>query len=461
MAKATKGRPQACDLLIRNAHVLTMDKKRTIVPVGAIAVTGRDIVAVGRDSDLAKRFRPHRVIDAGSAPVHPGYTDLHYHATVHIISKLIADAPAGSRDAGPWVAQRYERFHNVADDEDDYAAALLCGLEMVLNGFTAVMDPGTAFVPDILAEAMTAVGMRATVSDPYLMDFKGPQLSNIKRTPVSKKRAFGQLGKQLWRNRDPNALVRGHVAIYGMGSQTVELTEAAKELADKNKCPFTMHQSMCLDDAEFDERRFGKSAFPFWEERGVLGPNCVFVHMNVLRDDDIRPIVKSGMTTVWVPGNSLFYGTRSEVPNRIPEIYRKGGNVAFGIDVCKTWTFGHNTLLAYYIGREEGHYLSAGDLLEMQTIRGARAMGLEKQIGSLEAGKRADIVIRTNSAPQLHPIFEIEKRVALQSLTGSVDTVIVDGRMVVRHGRHTMLDEAVVYDRAKRSAANLLRKADF
>lgn len=305
---------------------------------------------------------------------------------------------------------------------------------------------------------MAAVGLRATLADAYLMDNKGPQLSNIARAPVDRERCFAQLGKQLWRNADEDALVRGHVAIYGMGSQTVELMAAAKALAEEKGAPFTMHQSMCLDDAAFDDDRLGRHPMAYWADEGLLGRSCVFVHMNVLRDDEIEPIAASGMSPVWCPGNSFFYATRRTIRNRLPELARRGVNVTFGTDVCKTWTFAHNMLLAYYLAREEDQYLSAMDLLQLQTANGARAMGLEKKIGSLEAGKRADIVIRTNDAPEALPVFDVPRRVALHGLARTVDTVIVDGRVIVKGGHHAWLDEGVVYAKAKESAARLLKR---
>ncbi len=115
--------------------------------------------------------------------------------------------------------------------------------------------------------------------------------------------------------------------------------------------------------------------------------------------------------------------------------------------------------MAYYIAREERQWLSADDLLAIQTINGAKAMGLEGLIGSLEPGKRADLVIRTNDNPQSYPIHHVERDLILYNLTKTVDTVIVDGRIVVKNGRHTLVDEQVVYDLAQKAAEHLLESA--
>ncbi|MCH8087785.1 MAG: amidohydrolase family protein, partial [Chloroflexi bacterium] len=153
------------------------------------------------------------------------------------------------------------------------------------------------------------------------------------------------------------------------------------------------------------------------------------------------------------------YGIRKRVPNRIPELYHKGLNIGFGLDVSKTWTFGHNTLLAYNIAREEEQYLFSDDLLAIQTINGAKAMMVDDRLGSLEPGKRADLVIRSNDSPWNYPVHHIERDLTLYSLTRSVDTVIVDGRIVVKNGHHVLLDEEVIYQRAQKAAEKLLEGA--
>ena len=192
----------------------------------------------------------------------------------------------------------------------------------------------------------------------------------------------------------------------------------------------------------------------------MLDARCVFVHMNHLWEDELDPIVESGMTPVWVPGNTFYYATRREVPSRMAELFHRGVNVTLGQDVSKAWAFGQSPLLDYYIAREEGHYLSPTDLIQIQTINGARAMGLEERIGSLEPGKRADIVIRTTDLPEAYPLVFPERGIVLQALSKAVDTVLVDGRTVLRGGRLTNMDEAVIYAGAQASAERLLAAAD-
>lgn len=291
------------------------------------------------------------------------------------------------------------------------------------------------------------------------MDQRGPQLADIKGAPIDHRRCMKLLGSELWRNNDPDSLIRGHVAIFGMGAESEELALAAKRCAEAAGAPFTMHQSQSIDDTEFDDRRFGKHAVVHLFERGILGRNCVFAHMDVLRPDEYQPVIESGLSLVWSI-NAWYYGTRLHVRNPMPQLHREGGNVTIGLDVSKAGSFGCGQIYTnYLLARDQGDYLSPDDLLAMHTINGARAMQLEDRLGSIESGKRADIVIRTNAVPEAIPIYNLERQHLLVAGAKSIDTVIVNGRIVMKGGHSTLLDENVVYKHADRAAQRMRQRA--
>ena len=451
----------ACDLLIRHAHILTCDQIDSTFPDGAIAIRGRDIVAIGADEAISASYDSLRSIDAQGGLVHPGFIDMHYHFTFHLVSKLIAEADFGGEDPGPWVADQYTRLINAIEDEEEYASSLLLGLDMLKSGVTAVMDPGSAFEPDNLARASDALGFRVSVADPWLLDEKGPQISDVRRATFDRDAAIKGLGKQLWRNKDKNSRVTAHVSVYGMGNDSDELRLAAKHCADMNNAPFNMHQSQSVDDAEFDDRRFGRHPLVHFEKIGLLGDNCVFVHMNVLRPDEIDPVVNSGMSVVWSPTNSWYYGTRQTVRTPFPTLHKRGVNICIGLDVSKAASFGDQIYSAYLLARDQGEYISPTDLLRMYTINGAKALKAEKTLGSLEVGKRADIVIRNNEAPEAWPRHNIVRHQLLLAKSRTVDTVLVDGEILVKGGRLTRTDEDAIYETSDKAARTMRQRAGF
>jgi cytosine/adenosine deaminase-related metal-dependent hydrolase len=266
------------------------------------------------------------------------------------------------------------------------------------------------------------------------------------------------MGGQLWRNADPEALVQGHIAIYGSASASDELQLAAKVRADEHGVPLHQHQSMTAEEAADEDARLGRHLFVHYAEIGVLGPNCAFVHMNVLRDDEVEVIADSGSTIVWHPGNFMFYGIGAHQRTRMAELYERGVNIAFGTDIAKYWSIGEGPFLGYLVTREAGGYLPAESLFEMQTVNAARAVGFADRIGSLEAGKRADVVIRTDALADAQPGLNPVQEMVLIGRTKTVDTVIVDGQVVLRGGVPTRVDEGAVYAAARASARRLCER---
>jgi len=457
-AKSGDAIPQGCDLMIHNGYVLTLDQNRTVYPRGAVAITGNAIMAVGPEAELRRCFAPAHSLDARGAIVHPGMIDAHCHVTLQPTRGVLPEMASHSNEPSP-----FDLWLDAITPEDEHVGALHASLEMLRNGFTGFMDPGTAYEPSAIAEAATAVGIRATVADPFLWDVEGilPTASYLKRAPASRDRALKLLGGELRRNRDPDALVRGHVAIYGAGSASDELTKAAKECADRNNAVLTTHQSFYSGDTGADDRRYGRHPLVHLSELGVLGENCTFVHMNIIRDDEVAPIVDSGMSIVWHPGNYQYYAIAQQQRGRMHELWEKGVNLTLCVDVAKAWTFGDMGLIAYLVAREEGGSISVEGILEMQTCRAAKAVGMADIVGSLEPGKRADIVIRTNDLPEQRPGLNMLREMILVSRSKSVDTVLVDGRIVLRRGEPVMVDSEMVLERSRQSARRLASQVGF
>ena len=453
-------RPETCDLLILHGQVLTLDATRRIINDGAVAVTGTRIVAVGGSAELAGRFQARRRLDARGGLVHPGYIDGHTHASLHLSRGAITDNPRPK--GGKLGPGAYDRWINALDDEAEYDSALMAAVEMVKNGFTGFVEAATAFEPDAVAAACEAVGIRVTLGDPFMWDLIGgePAAGTIKRAPADPGRVEKILGTQLKRNGNKDALVRGHVALYGLGSATEPLLRQAKRLADQAGSVFHQHQNFMAGDADYDRQRFGRDPLVHLAETGILGKNVCFTHMNVLSEAEVEAVARSGMALVWQPGNYMFYAIGKQAPNRMPALYERGTPITFGADVAKTWTYGELGYIGYLLARSEGGYLPSESLVEMFTRCGAVAFGLPDDLGALEAGRLADIVIRDPDLADHQPGVNPLRQLALVDRTKGVDTVVVNGEIVVRGGQLTRLDEALVYAQARASTRRMAQRAE-
>ena len=453
MSKPVK---KSCDILIRRACVLTMNPSRTIFSNGAIAISGASIVAVGPDAEIAAMWQSNREIAADGAIVHPGFIDAHLHVNAQTCRGYFRGDTSKGGQKGP----NYADWKAALEPEDEAAATSLAAIEMLRHGITTFVEPGSAFDPHAVAAAAGAAGIRCSLSDPYLWDdtetmasipgLLSPSLAA--RVPPDSKRCLKLLGGQLFRNADKDGIAHGHIALYGEGTATDELFKTAKAKADEAGVILNSHIGFDIGLATAMEKRWGKARFKHLDELGVLGRNTMFVHMNLIRDEEIAPILDSGMSMVWCPFAYASRGTPLQQATRIPELRKRGAAVAIGTDSARQSSAGDAGYLAFVLSAAAGHALQPEDVIELQTLGGARAAGLETIIGSIEVGKRADVVVRARHEPELGPGIDPAHQLIAVSHGPTADTVLVNGKMVMRHGRSTLLDEEAVSSNARASA---------
>jgi cytosine/adenosine deaminase-related metal-dependent hydrolase len=463
---ANPDRTEDIALLVRHAYVLTMDEADTIIPDGAIAIDGGRIVAVGDDAAIAARYRAARTIDAHGAPAHPGLVECHLHASFQSFRGALPDQLVETDAFNSFESV----FFNTVNDEEEYLSCLLASMEMIRNGTTCFLEAGTVLTPEMAARAAEAVGIRAVISDAFIWDQPQGMAQGmtdthpadcpgcaaaakarpiLERAPRTREEAMRAMGAELRRNDDPEALVTGHVAILGLGTASETLMMAAKEKADAAGVILNLHQSYSPADTEADRERFGGvDPLVHLAEVGFLAPNVTFGHANHLTDAECDKVVEFGPNLAWAPAASMMWGHGGSIHGRHAELWRRGANVALGSDSAN-WSNSFDLFrqanLAVLTARDSHHdrtYLVAEDGLRMASIAGARAAGLANRIGSIEVGKRADIVIHTLDRPEMIPTTNMIRNLFYASGSKSVHTVIVDGKVVLDEGRFTRLNEA-------------------
>ena len=454
--------PQHCDLIIKDGCLLTMDSRRTIVPSGAVAIKGHTIAAVGPVEQILRDWRALDVIDAKGAIVHPGCVDAHLHVNAQTCRGFFrGDASKGSA-SGP----NYADWKATLTPEDESAAAGLACVEMLRHGITTFVEPGSAFEPDAVVDATEKIGVRCTLAEPYLWDTTEvmeaiPGLASktlFARVPPDRDRCLKLLGSQLHRNKDKDGITHGHVALYGEGSASDELFVAAKEIADRAGVILNTHIGFDLDLAAAMERHWGEPRFVHLQKLGVLGPNTTWVHMNLIRDDEVDIVAQSGLSIVWCPLAYVSRGTPLRAPTRIPEMKKRGVNVALGTDSARQSSSGDAGFLALQLSGGAGHAVVSEDVFEMMTLGGAQAAGLSHLIGSLEAGKRADIVIRAIDHAEVMPTIDPVHQLVTVGHGPSADTVLVNGRVVLRGGHATRVDDSELFAKARASVAQVIER---
>ncbi len=480
---ASKGQataPLPADILVRHGYIITMDAERRLIPDGAIAIAGGKIIAVGEDADIASRFFASQVIDAEGAPVHPGFIECHMHASFQLYRGALPDHLAES-DAFDTVEAQ---FYNTVNDEEEYLSVLLSAIEMVRSGTTCFLEAGTVLTPESAARAAKLVGIRAILGDPFIWDqpqgFAQGKLEDtesckacashgrvhqeLKRAPKTKAEALAVMGQELRRNSHKDALVRGHVAILGLGTASEDLMNQAKDCADAAGVVLNLHQSYSAADTAADCARFGKDPLVHLAETGFLDRNIVFGHGNHFTDAECEALIDRGASIAWAPAASMMWGHGSTVHGRHAEIYRRGGNIALGSDSANwsndfdLWRQASLAVMSAREAHEDRTYLVAEDGLEMATLGGARATGMLDRIGSIESGKCADIVIHTLDRPELVPVTNMVRGLFYSARSKSVHTVIIDGKVVLLAGEFPAFRERELLKDIGRASASLLKR---
>jgi 5-methylthioadenosine/S-adenosylhomocysteine deaminase len=287
------------------------------------------------------------------------------------------------------------------------------------------------------------------------------------REPQNFDQAVEGLGHQLWRNADENALVTGSIALRGLGTASAELIAYAKQVAAKHGAILNMHQSYNDADRDAVRRMFGTDPIIGLERLGVLDEGLLLGHANLLTDREVAALVRSGAGISWAPAASMMWGHQSALESRHAEVWTSGGSVGLGSD-SGNWSnsfdlFRQATLSIFVsrtIRRDRGA-LGVADVLRIATVGGAKAVGLEDRVGSLIPGKRADIVIHSPRTPELVPAADPLRNLIYSSGSKSVDTVIVDGTVVLRAGKLTTVDEADAFDKVNSAARAMFERVGY
>lgn len=450
-----------CDTLIKNARIITVDAKRRIYDPGAVAIDGSRIVDVGAELAVAARVNAGETIDADGGIVHPGFIDAHnhiVHTTCRGVFKSVFDTGSSPVNFADWKAG--------VTDQDEAVATAMASVEMLRSGFTLFIEPGSLFSTALAADAVERVGIRALFSPLYLWDRREPfdaipslaSESLMRRAPIDHKRSMRQLDQELHRNRNRDALVRGYIFVYGEGTGSAELLEAAHACARAHQVPLHLHAGYVPGGAEIYRSMTGTSQIVHLRDMGVLDEQTVIVHANILDEEEEKAVRETGCQIIWCPVGFFSLGIAGQASFMMGERRRSGTRISLGADGAFDFPPGDTIRAARLMSQAYADPFSPEALLEMHTVNAAGAAGLEAELGSLEPGKRADLVIRDPNAAEAYPDNNLCHVLALTLGPGSVRTVLVDGRIVFDDGHPTQVEERNVYREVSRSVLERARR---
>ena len=449
------------DLIIANGYVVTMDARRQIYSDGAVAVEGRNIVAVGRTKDVLARHKAAHVIDAAGKLVIPGLVDGHNHAFQYL-SKGIGD----DVDIMTWLYKRVYPYETHVNAEEAYVGALGNYVQMIKTGTTCFNEPG-GYHTDSLAQAATDVGIRGILnrSTRDVAD-QGAPLPEKLFEDLDTNLRQGEAAVAKWNNAADGRL-RCWFSLRYVFNVSDELCKAIKALADQYKVGIHAHAAAVEGENEAIEERFGKRSLERFHDLGLFGPNLYLVHMGYPNEREIGWLKEHDVKIAHCPSASM-HGAYGVVGNQMMKrMIDLGLTISLGTDSATAGRFLDMVRVMYLAAcahRDQfadATIMGAYKALEMATIDGARACIWDDQIGSLEAGKRADIVIVDMDELRWHPNLDPVRSLVYAADGDDVETVIIDGRIVMRDRVVLTVDEEKVKRDVIRAGKAWIERADM
>jgi 5-methylthioadenosine/S-adenosylhomocysteine deaminase len=440
-------------ILIEHATVLTLDPGRRILTDGAVLVDGRDIVQVGPTATVHPPRRPDRVIDGRCVVVAPGFVDTHVHLTEHLSRGLMLDDIPVGRYLPDWLLPLY----STVTPEEEAAAAQLACVEMIRTGTTTFCEAGTLFDVSAVADVVEEVGMRAVLGR-WTWDLDGQAGRMRQTTGEALALTDEMLGKV---NGRGDGRIGAWPLLLGFGTCSEALMRGAHALAERHGVGWgMMHRALHPSRPSRDT-----ITLETLDALGVLGPRTKLAHMVYVDDADVARLARRGVKVVHCPTAGLKHTKGLAAHGRFPEMVDAGVCVSLGGDSGNGSNHFDMLRLMYLAAtlykdaRNDVAVLPAERVLEMATIRGAEALLLGDRIGSIEPGKRADLVLYDLDTPEWRPLLNPVNNLVYAASGASVRTVLIDGRVVLDEGRLTTLDERALYERVERLSRAHVRRA--
>jgi 5-methylthioadenosine/S-adenosylhomocysteine deaminase len=427
------------DLLIRNGTVLTLDDNRTVIPDGAVAVVGQSITAVGPSADFTQ-WPAARTLDAGGGLILPGLINTHTHAAMALFRGLADDLPLMT-----WLNDHIFPAEAKLTPALVRVGTRLACAELIRSGTTCFCDM-YLFESDV-AEAARQCGLRAVVGEVFF-DFPSPNYG-----PIDNGFAYAQEMLARWKN-DP--LIRVAIEPHSPYLCAPELLSRAAHLAEEHDALLVIHLSETRAEVAQIQQKYNRTPTGHLAHLGVLSPRLVACHAVVLTEEDIALLAANDVKVSHNPESNMKLAS-GVAP--VPDLLAAGVCVGLGTDGCASNNnldlFGEMDTAAklHKVQRLDPTVMDAATVLAMTTRNAARVLGLAREIGSLEAGKRADLIVVDTNQPHLTPMYDPVSHLVYAARGSDVLHSVIDGRVVMENRALLTLDEAQVLADARQAAA--------
>ncbi len=429
-------------LVVTGGTVVTMDGGRVLAP-GSVAIDGRDIVAVDTPAAVDARFQPKDTIDASGDVVMPGLVNAHTHAPMVLYRGLADDLALMD-----WL-QKYifPAEAKTVSPEFVRAGTRLAALEMIRSGTTTYAD--MYYFEEEIARTTKEAGLRGVLGQ-TIIQFPAPDA----KTPAE---ALAR-AERFIREYAGDELIVPAVAPHSMYTLDAAALKASRALAERTRAPILIHLAETRDEVRIARKQHAATPAGYLETLGLLGPRTLAAHGVWLTDAELRLLARRGVGVAHNPESNMKLASGTA---RVPAMRTAGIAVGIGTDGAAS----NNDMDMFEAVRQAAlvQKLQSGDpraipartALEMATIEGARALGMDGAIGSLAPGKRADLIVVSMASARQTPMYDPLSHLVYATRGDDVKTTIVNGRVLMRDGTVLTLNEAAVLREARALAAQV------
>ena len=441
---------------IENAlYALTMDADRRILTDAAILIEGGAIVRVGKTSDMAD-VSADRTIDASDFVVTPGFVGGHMHISyAHATRGIFPD------DLGPDYLPNVFRLQGIMSAEEERLTSLLGITELLKYGVTTFVDPGSTKHIAACMEAYRTAGCRI-VTGTQVTDRLNPLNVPVYDTDEAlalTERTIAEFDGAL------DGMMSAWAMPFSSEYASPELLSGVARIAKDRGVRATIHHSFSGAATEDWRARTGVTPTGYLRQIGFLDEDVLLAHALGITPDDVGIIAGSGASVVMCPPAAAKGGSGMTRDALLPELLDAGVSVALGTDapnnsnLIETLRAMYLAAILYKDGRRDVSMIPAETALELGTIRGAEALGMAEEIGSIEVGKKADLVMFDTMRPEWRTLFNPVNSLVYSADGRSVHTVIVNGRVAVSDHRPTFVDERELIGDVQRIGESMLDRA--
>ena len=438
--------PRGVSLLVTNALVVTMNPAGEVLQRGAVAIDGADIVAVGPVADVTARFRAQDTLDAAGQILLPGLINTHTHAPM-VLYRGLADDMALSEWLEKYI---FPAEAKTVSPEFVRAGTRLAALEMIESGTTTYVD--MYYFEEEIARETKAAGLRGVLGQTVMRfpvaDAKAPA-DGLARAEAFIKAFAG------------DALITPAVAPHAIYTVDAETLRAARDLSRRHNVPTLIHLAETQDEVKNAEAQFKLTPVQYLDSLGFLGPGVLAAHGVWVSEPEIAVLQMRGVGVSHNPESNMKLASGTAP---VPAYLRADAAIGLGTDGAASnndldmFEAMRTASLLHKLQSADPRAVSARVALEMATSRGARALGMSAQIGSLEPGKRADMILVDVSGARQTPMYDPVSHLVYVARGDDVRTTIVNGRVLMRDRQVLTLNEAEVL-RDAREWADKVRAA--